>query len=279
MQFAEGKMALVPPMLGHYPLVYDWDGDGTDEVMGGYDFLESDGTVKWTIKDLDPTMHADAIATADVDADATNGYEIIVGSNVAAAYDWKTGKTLWLDKNTVENQQIGIGDYRPELPGLEVVLLDRIGPRNASGVDANVLLDAKDNLIWKEKRTVKGWMSVTENMNNWDGKGTDLILTYRRGGGVYATLYDGVGKSVATFPYPGTAPQDFAAHADLCGDEKEEVIVYTEQTLLIYANGGCNLDDPPAHPSQRQQFHLYNWSIYSGWINPDLKFYTPGSKQ
>jgi hypothetical protein len=71
--------------------------------------------------------------------------------------------------------------------------------------------------------------------------------------------------------------QSFAAHADLCGDGKEEVITYDETTVWIYANGGCNLDDPPASPSIRQQYHLYNWSIYTGWINPDVKFYTTGS--
>jgi hypothetical protein len=26
-----------------------------------------------------------------------------------------------------------------------------------------------------------------------------------------------------------------------------------------------------------QQYHLYNWSIYTGWINPDVKFFTPGT--
>ena len=29
---------------GHYPLAYDWNGDGKDEVMCGYDFLNSDGS-------------------------------------------------------------------------------------------------------------------------------------------------------------------------------------------------------------------------------------------
>lgn len=33
---------------GHYPLVYDWDGDGKDEVMCGYDFLDDDGTLLWS---------------------------------------------------------------------------------------------------------------------------------------------------------------------------------------------------------------------------------------
>jgi hypothetical protein len=61
------------------------------------------------------------------------------------------------------------------------------------------------------------------------------------------------------------------------GDGKEEVIVYDDATAWIYANGGRDLNAPPAHTSLPQQFHLYNWSIYTGWITPDLKFYTPGS--
>jgi hypothetical protein len=53
--------------------------------------------------------------------------------------------------------------------------------------------------------------------------------------------------------------------------------MYDEATIWIYANGGCDLDAAPAQPSIRQQYHLYNWSIYTGWINPDMKFYTTGS--
>jgi hypothetical protein len=149
-------------------------------------------------------------------------------------------------------------------------------------------VDQHDNLLWKEDRpNNSGWLTVTENMNNWDGKGSDFIFSYRRdaksgnaaNGGTGTYVYDGNGKTVASFPYTGPSAQTFAQHADICGDGKEEVIMYDEATLWIYANGGCNLDDPPAKPSQPQQFHLYNWSIYSGWITPDLKFYTPGSKQ
>jgi hypothetical protein len=266
---------------GHYPLIYDWDGDGKDEVMGGYFFFDSDGTQLWTVNTTSHpalTMHADCLATADVDGDPTNGYEIVVGGNVAAMFHWKDGVQIWQDTNTVEVQQMGIGEYRSDSPGLEVVLLDRIGPRDSTGHDANVLLSSTDKLIWKESRTDFGWITVTENMNNWKGDGTDLILSYHRGGQTPASLYDGTGKAVAQFPHTGSLV-DLVQHANLCGDDKEEVIVFNESSAWIYANGGCNLDDPPVHPSIPQQYHLYNFSEYSGWITPDVKFYTPGSKQ
>ena len=269
---------------GHFPLAYDWNGDGKDEVMCGYDFLQSDGTKVWSTTTL--KMHADSIATADLDANPANGKEIVINGDVAAAFDWKTGTRLWQDTHTTEAQQIGIGDYRPELAGLEVVLLDRLRTAAEGYKSENVLVDQHDNLLWKETRpNNSGWLTVTENMNNWDGNKTDMIFSYRRNGasdgsgGTGTYLYDGRDNTVASFPYTGSSAQSFAQHVDLCGDDKEEVIVYDEQKLWIFANGGCNLDDPPAHPSIPQQFHVYNWSIYTGWINPDIKFYTPGSKQ
>jgi hypothetical protein len=274
---------------GHYPLVYDWDGDGKDEVMCGYDFLDSDGTRQWTLNTTSHpalTMHADSIATGDMDGNPANGYEIVVNGNVAAAFNWKTGVQLWQDTNTIEAQQLGMGDYQPNLAGLEVVLLDRLRTAAEGYKSNNVLVDQHDNLLWKENRPKNsGWLTVTENINNWDGKKSDMIFSYRRdgaadgSGGTGTYIYDGSGKTVASFPYSGTAVQSFAAHADLCGDDKEEVIMYDEANIWIYANGGCDLNAPPAKPSLPQQFHLYNWSIYTGWINPDPKFFTPGSKQ
>ena len=105
---------------GHYPLVYDWNGDGKDEVMAGYFFLQSDGTQVWTTNTTshpELTMHADCLATADVDGDPSNGYEIVVGGNVAAMFHWKDGTQIWEDNNTVEDQQMGIGEYRSDSPG------------------------------------------------------------------------------------------------------------------------------------------------------------------
>jgi hypothetical protein len=267
---------------GHYPLAYDWNSDGKDEVMLGYDFLDSEGNTQWTTTVL--KMHADSIATADIDANPTNGYEVVVNGDVAAAFDWKTGNQLWKDNHTTEAQQIGIGEYRTDKTGLEVVLLDRLRTAAEGFKSNNVLVAYDDTLLWKENRpTNSGWLTVTENMNNWDGKGSDFIFSYRRdgasdgSGGTGTYIYDGYNKTVASFPYSGSGAQSFAMHADLCGDGKEEVIMYDETTVWIYANGGCNLDDPPANPSIRQQYHLYNWSIYTGWINPDVKFYTSGS--
>lgn len=262
---------------GHYALVYDWNGDGKDEVMGGYDFMDSEGNTLWSVTTL--KLHADAIATGDIDGNPNNGNEIIVCGDVAAAFDWSTGDVLWQDDHTTEVQQLGIGDYRPDLAGLEVVLLDRLRTSELGLKSNNLLVDQFDNVLWHEDRPYdSGWLTVTENLNNWDGTGADFILSYRRGDGG-AFLYDGDQNTVAEFPYPGSDEENFALHADLCGDAREEVIVYDSSTAWIYSNGGCDLSAPPCQSSLPQQYHLYNWSIYTGWMTPDVKFYTSGSTQ
>jgi hypothetical protein len=260
---------------GHYALVYDWNDDGKDEVMGGYDFMDSEGNTLWSVTTLG--LHADAIATGDIDGDAGNGMEIVVCGDVAAAFDWSTGDLLWQDDHTTEVQQLGIGDYRPELPGLEVVLLDRLRTAELGLTSNNILVDRSNNVLWQEDRPYdSGWLTVTENLNNWDGNGSDFIFSYRRGQSG-AFLYDGNQNTIAEFPYDGSDAETFALHADLCGDAREEVIVYDTTTAWIYANGGCDLEAPPCQPGSVQQYHLYNWSIYTGWITPDVKFHTPGS--
>src|SRR5690606_16390374 len=70
---------------GHYPWVYDLDGDGRDEVMAGYDMLDHDGTKLWSCHDL--SDHADCIWIGDVDGDPEQQVEIVVGGSVTVMMD------------------------------------------------------------------------------------------------------------------------------------------------------------------------------------------------
>ena len=162
---------------------------------------------------------------------------------------------MWQDTHTTEAQQLGLGAYRTDLPGLEVVILDRLRTAAEGYKSNNLLVDQNDNLLWKEDRpNNSGWLTVTENMTlGRERQRHDLLLPSRGAadgsGGTGTYIYDGYDKTVASFPYTGSGVQSFAAHADLCGDAKEEVIMYDETTLWIYANGGCDLNAPPVSPA------------------------------
>jgi len=119
-------------------------------------------------------MHADAIASADVDGNPANGYEIVVGGNHAAMFDWRQASSSGRTTTQSKTSKWGSASTWPTRRALEVVLLDRIGPRTSTGHDANVLLSSTDKLLWKESRKDYGWITVTENMNNWDATALTL---------------------------------------------------------------------------------------------------------
>jgi hypothetical protein len=265
--------------LTHFGYVITTNPDSLDSYVSGWQLLDGHGKVKWKAPGL--TMHIDCVSVGDMDGNPANGLEVAMASQVGVVYSVNTGKEIWRDNHTTTGgqgiQQIAMGDFNPSFPGREVVMLERIGPRTAVGRDGNILVAADGKLVWKEVRTGNdyGWLSVSERITNWEGDHKDQILTYRRTTKP-PTIYDGDGLAVATFAHPDSNIE-FVLHADFCGDDKEEVMVYNESKAWIYANGDCDLSAPPRQQGLPQVRRLYNWSVYSGWDSPDYSFYTPGS--
>ena len=100
-------------------------------------------------------------------------------------------------------------------------------------------------------------------VENWDGRPGDYVLGYRRGA-ISPTLYDGYGKPVATFPIPDPERMShFAQHADMCGDDREEIVVYDEDAIYIYKNDAVYVN--AKYPQKRPQTkRLYNYTTYLG---------------
>lgn len=246
--------------LGHYPWVYDIDGDGHDEVMAGYDLLDHDGVKLWSCHDLDD--HADCIWFGDVDGNPANGIEIVIGGSVTVMYN-AAGEEIWRYDGSIESQHIALGRFRDDLPGLQIAGLDRIvrgdGRDRLSGKDGIFLLDSSGREIWKEDRQTPGWLTIIETLRNWDDGELDYILAYRRGGGVMPTIYDGYMNVVTEFPTDG-----YVVHADLVGSGLEQVIIYDDQEARIYSSRPLDLSRGIVEHTLPQPKRLYSSTLYPG---------------
>lgn len=245
---------------GFYPWPYDWDGDGRDELLAGCHFLDHDGTERWNcLADVDTVV--DTVWAANLDPELDRAPEVIVGGGNTNAYRADGTKLFGLD--TTEAQNLVVGDFRPDLSGLEIAGLDRVN-RTAEGYDALFIVSAQGELLWKESREVgSGWSTIVTMVPDWDKSGSPRILAFGRSDQP-PTLYDGNFNVVATFPEKNS----LFMVADLCGDSRQEVVAYTDTYAHIYATGPCALDSHVTGIPQPQPKSLYNWTRYWGGDAP-----------
>lgn len=242
--------------LGHFPWPFDFDGDGRDEVMAGYDLLDHDGRRLWSCQQIGG--HADCVWVADVDGGGEP--EIILGEGGVYVYD-RRGNELWRNRQPRETQHIAPGRFRGDLPGLQIAGLDRIvrGGGGRPGKDGLFLLDCNGRMICKEDRTTPGWVSIIEPLRGWDGGEFDYILAWRRGGGQNPGLYDGFLKPVVTFPVDG-----FVAHGDPVGSGRQAVFILdAECRIHIFASQPIDLSRPSGRPLPQSK-RLAASTLYPG---------------
>lgn len=245
--------------LGHFPWASDVNGDGYDEVMAGYDLLDHEGRLLWSCQDLED--HADCLWVGDVNGDGKP--EIAVGGSVTCLYS-ADGRELWRYDGSVESQHIALGHFLPDQPGLQIAGLDRIRRGDGykgqwDGQDGMFLLDCEGREVWKENRTTKGWLTIVDALYNWNGEKKDLILAYRRGGGVLPGLYDGNGNMVVSFSNDG-----YVIHGDLFGRGKEDVIVYDHDHAWIYSGTEYDLNEASCGKAIHQSRRLWSSTLYPG---------------
>ena len=232
---------------GHFPWPYDFDGDGKDELICGFDYLDHDGTKIWT---ADQKGHADCIWVGNVDGNDENGMEVVMGGEDVTVYTWK-GELVWRNNEPIEPQNLVIGDFRPDLKGLEIGGQDR-RDRSDPGEEGIFMINGQGGMETYITRT--GWSSILYSTRNWAGKGKDDIIIWRSPH--LPAIYNGKLEQTVTFPFDG-----YMMSADLNGDGPREIILFTDEKASIFANRKVDLSraakGTPAPRPQAKKDYLF----------------------
>lgn len=242
----QNKWYQYPEHSAYIPAVGDLDGDGRDEVNGGHFGLDHDGTVIWE-KYLGDNM--DSVLVEDWDGNLGTGKEAILsaGGKVLDGNGRLLGE-LGLEQ-VPHGQEVRCGNVCSSSTGLDMVIrYDGHTPRlmvveNSGRINSRFVADESPNNTGLE---IVHW-------NN--DQPTGLIYSP-------VSLYDGHGRKVVTFPGlpPATGGKMGWYHcipADVCGDAREEVVLYDPYSDAIYIYTPTPFD-PEAFCGYRHTSRQYN---------------------
>ncbi|MEC5398403.1 hypothetical protein [Uliginosibacterium sp. H1] len=234
-------------ITGHFPYTADVNGDGRDETFVGYHLVDANGKLLWTLPV--PTDHTDEILIGRWNPEVRAQQIGIASGDEGFMIASLEGEIL--KKHMIGHvQRMSVGNYRPDLPGLEISVTTYWGYQGIV-----YLFDCKGELLDAFEPTSNGHLITPVN---WSGDGHDLRLlngSVKDGG-----LVDGHGRVVVRFPDDGH-PALCAEVLDLTGDARDEIVLWDTQRMYIYTQ-----DRPAsvAEASRPLKYPHYNASNYRG---------------
>jgi len=244
----------------HTPLVFDVDGDGRHEILLGHWLLDEDGHVLWE-KDpnfYDDERHVDSMRPGDIDPDRP-GVEIAVASGFLLMSS--DGETIWR-KNQYgplggEGQSVAIGEFRSDLPGLELLFAIQ-APDNDEK-----LFSAQGELLWTFDGPSEFDASFETSPIRWIGDRQQEIIEQRWGRGRVVSIFDEYGNLVEEIDPSFEFGEVGYRVADVCGDFREEIVFFNHNYLIIYRNGAPTpFSDESPWLDPRYVERQVNWVYY-----------------
>jgi len=197
----------------YIPAVGDIDGDGCDEVTGGYYLLDHDGRPLWE-KQIAP--HMDSVAVAEWDRGAVR----VIASGGGHVLDEKGNVILGLGEDVVPHgQEVRVARFTAEARGPQMTI-------RYNGHHPDVMLVDNDGRILKRFRVNPSPNNTGMEAVFWNGPDSPALL-YNGG-----ALWDGSGRRFADLP--GLPPPVGDARmgwyhcipANVCGDKREELVLF-----------------------------------------------------
>lgn len=253
-----------PTDAGHLPSVGDVDGDGRDEIALGTLLVDDDGSEMWR---KSAQNHADCTAIFQPAEEQGRAVLISICNSGPAFCVSASGETIWqcTTQQVRHGQGIWAGDFVPQEPGQEVIILksghrgDFMTVRGSDGQPIAEFQHRRERegypdfpciVRWSNLQTACLWIPIDRCLV--DGKGRVVADLGAHEELVRQRLHWGTTKS-------HVATQAFAA--DLCGDERDEVVLYQPyhgEALLIFTQSDSDARNKPFVP----QSSLYNIHSY-----------------
>ena len=240
---------------GHFPQAYDFDGDGRDSVLAGYQHIGPDGEMIGRVCMMD---HQDAIYAGPLDPEGRGPVKVLMAGGddglllLTPGYDIR-------QRVMGHVQRLAVGRFREDMPGLCVATVLFHG---SPGIIS--LFDSTLRKVWTRDYPVVG---ATLQPVNWDGSGIELMLWsgIRPSQGTAGGLLDGHGDLVVPLPDDG-GPGFCALGHDFDGDGLDELMLWDHGRIWLYHTDR----DPPAGPAYRPiRPPLWNMSNFqSYWSLP-----------
>jgi len=250
--------------IAHMPSIGDVNGDGKDEIVAGISLVDANGRLLW---EKTAANHADCTAVVDLGPDSERSILMSICNSGPAYCLSPRGDVLW-EKSTKEvshGQGIWAGNFIDKEPGLEVIILKSGHRGDFLTVRAE---DGRDLATFQHRRELEGYPDFP-CVVNWLGHGVQSLWIP-----IDRCLVDGHGNVVAELGSHeervrnrlqwGTTKSHVAVQAfavDLCGDEREEMVLYQPyhgESIFIFTQPDSDgRDKPYVHRESVYQIRSY----------------------
>lgn len=202
---------------GHFPYIYDFDKDGKDEMFVGYDLIDHDGKMIFSLPMN--TDHTDEIIYARLHKDEPK--RLVLASGNEGMNIVNLDGTIYKHNEIGHAQRISVAKYNPNMEGLQIIATAFWG---SDGIIC--IYDCYGNLLKQIEQKSNGNVITPVN---YDGKHILALLNSSIDGGLIDFELDKVVK----FPldnHPTISCEVF----DIDDDGIDEIICFDLEQMWIY---------------------------------------------